>query len=66
VIELGSGQCAGDVCVVGDEGVVRTRVRRFADAGLTDLLAAPVVLGGDGPESRQRTLECLSALASEL
>lgn len=63
MVELGEGERASDVCVIGNERQVRRRLRRYADAGLTDLLAAPFAVGEDVEASRQRTLECLADLA---
>jgi len=60
MVDLGEGERAADVCVIGNEAEVRRRLRRYADAGLTDLLAAPFVVGEDASASRQRTLECLA------
>ncbi|GAB2852347.1 TIGR03564 family F420-dependent LLM class oxidoreductase [Actinoallomurus bryophytorum] len=48
-----------DVAVVGDEDAVARQVRRLAEAGVTDFLAAPF---GD-PEEQDRTLGVLAGLA---
>ncbi|HUA94846.1 MAG TPA: LLM class F420-dependent oxidoreductase [Acidimicrobiales bacterium] len=50
-----------DVAILGDEASVRADLRRLADAGATDFLAAP----SGSPEDRRRTLELLSAMARE-
>ncbi|WET76532.1 TIGR03564 family F420-dependent LLM class oxidoreductase [Amycolatopsis sp. QT-25] len=43
----------GDTVVAGDEEAVAAELRRYADAGVTDLIAAPA---GD-PQERQRALD---------
>jgi len=63
MVELGGLASAADVCIVGNARDVRDRVRAYADAGLTDLLAAPLQLGDDRPASWRRTAEALAALA---
>ncbi|MCH2169197.1 TIGR03564 family F420-dependent LLM class oxidoreductase [Myxococcota bacterium] len=62
MISLGDCDTAAQVCVVGNERHVRERIRSFESAGLTDLLAAPFVIGDDEEACRLRTLECLAAL----
>ncbi|OHV67526.1 hypothetical protein BCD48_35295 [Pseudofrankia sp. BMG5.36] len=49
-----------DVAVIGDEATVRARLRRFADAGVTDLCAS--VLSIEGEASRRHTLDVLATL----
>lgn len=41
---------------------MRDRLRAYADAGLTDLLAAPLQLGDDRAAAWRRTAEALAAL----
>ena len=65
MVDLGEGERAADVCVIGDETEVRRRLHRYADAGLTDLLAAPFAVGEDLDASRRRTLECLADLVRD-
>jgi F420-dependent oxidoreductase-like protein len=62
MVELGDAASAAAICAVGNEQEVRDRLRAFESAGLTDLLAAPFVVGEDAAASRQRTLECLASL----
>lgn len=62
MVDLGDVESACDVCVIGNEIEVRAQLRRYADAGLTDLLAAPFAVGEDSGTSRNRTLECLAGL----
>lgn len=72
MLALGDKQRMGDVHIVGDEATVVARLRRFRDAGLTDLLAAPFVPGSSrdgGPSAeleaaRQPTLEVLADIAT--
>jgi 5,10-methylenetetrahydromethanopterin reductase len=63
MVELGGLASAADVCILGSARELRDRLRAFADAGLTDLLAAPLELGGDRGSSWRRTAEALAALA---
>ena len=62
MLALGDGERAADVCLIGDEARVRAGLRRFADAGLTDFLAAPLAVAGS---SWERTAGCLAALREE-
>jgi F420-dependent oxidoreductase-like protein len=58
-----------DVMAVGDEAAIAARLRRYRDAGATDLMARIVPLGDD-PETRlaskARTRAFLASLMSEL
>ena len=65
MIDLGGGERGADLCTLGPEKDVRDRLRRFADAGLTDFLAAPLTLGPDPAASRARTLACLADAARD-
>lgn len=65
MVEIGGASSAADVCIVGDERAVRARLRGFADAGLTDLLAAPFAAGADRTESWERTTAFLGSVAEE-
>ena len=48
-----------DIAIVGDEAAVERELRRYADAGATELIACPF-----GPEAdRARTVEVLATLA---
>jgi F420-dependent oxidoreductase-like protein len=60
---LGRGATSNpvDVAVIGNEGQVRDRLLRFADAGATDLCASVLGLDDDRGASRLRTLDALSA-----
>jgi 5,10-methylenetetrahydromethanopterin reductase len=45
MLEVGDAKKIGDVCVIGDEETVARRLREYADAGMTDFLAAPLAFG---------------------
>jgi F420-dependent oxidoreductase-like protein len=65
MLDLGDKQRMGDVHVAGDEATVRARLRRFRDAGLTDLIAAPFAPSSADPEAARRpTLELLADIAA--
>ena len=46
MLEVGDAKKIGDVCVIGDEEAVARRLAAYAEAGMTDLLAAPLAFGG--------------------
>lgn len=66
LMEHGEAETIGDVLVCGDESAMEARMRRFAEAGVTDLNARIVPLG-DGREeikaSAERTREFLADVA---
>jgi len=65
MLDLGDKQRMGDVHVAGDEATVRALLRRFRDAGLTDLIAARFAPTSADPEaSRRPTLELLADIAT--
>lgn len=51
---------AGDLAVIGDEAHVVSALRRYRDAGATELLVTQTYLGG--PDAQQRTWELLGSL----
>src|SRR5438445_713442 len=51
-----------DVAMVGDESAVGEQLRRLAEAGATDFLAAPFAVPGDG-DAVERTRALLAKLA---
>ena len=59
MVDASNAERIGDICVIGDEDAVLGRLRAFRDAGLTDLLAAPLVVEGTDWEF---TAERLAAL----
>jgi F420-dependent oxidoreductase-like protein len=65
LLEHGDAEDVGDTMAAGDEATVLARVQRYRDAGVTDLAARVVPLGGDAhtrSESRRRTQEFLASL----
>jgi alkanesulfonate monooxygenase SsuD/methylene tetrahydromethanopterin reductase-like flavin-dependent oxidoreductase (luciferase family) len=54
-----------DVAIVDTEARVLARLRAYADAGATDLVAAPLGLGADAAETRRRTVELLASIAPD-
>lgn len=61
---LGRSDAApADVAVIGTEDEVLARLRGFADAGATDLCAAPLGLDDDRAESARRTVALLASTA---
>lgn len=69
LLEHGDAEDVGDTMAAGDEATVAARLRRYRDAGVTDLAARIVPLGQD-PEarraSRTRTQEFVASLSTEL
>jgi F420-dependent oxidoreductase-like protein len=65
LLEQGDAQDVGDTMAAGDESTIVTRLRRYRDAGVTDLAARVVPLGKDGEarrKSRRRTQEFLASI----
>jgi len=69
LLEHGDADDVGDVVAAGDEDAIVERLRRFRDAGVTDL-AARILPLGDDPDARRasrlRTRALLDTLAPEL
>ena len=69
LLEHGDAEDVGDTMAAGGESTVLDRLRRYRDAGVTDL-AARVVPVGEGRHarhaSRHRTHEFLASLGSDL
>ncbi|WP_043262776.1 LLM class F420-dependent oxidoreductase [Streptomyces sp. CT34] len=61
VIELSGGRRAADVAVIGDEKTVAAEVRRYRDAGATEVVFCDTEIAGDS--DRRRTWELLGELA---
>ena len=55
-----------DIAVIGDEAEVESRIRSFADAGVTDLLGSPFPVGNDTEASLSRTESLLASLVGRL
>lgn len=69
LLEHGDAEDVGDTMAAGDESAILDRLRRYRDAGATDLAARIVPLGKDATEraaSRLRTQEFLSSLCPAL
>ncbi|MGE2728747.1 TIGR03564 family F420-dependent LLM class oxidoreductase [Mycolicibacterium vaccae] len=69
LLEHGDAADVGDTMAAGDEAAVAARLRRYRDAGVTDLAARIVPLGRDAAQrqaSRRRTQEFVASLISEL
>jgi F420-dependent oxidoreductase-like protein len=69
LLEHGDAKDVGDTMAAGDEAAVLTRLRRYRDAGVTDLAARIVPLGAGAAArktSQRRTGEFLASIGSEL
>jgi len=68
LLEHGDAEDVGDTMAAGDEAAVTARLRRYRDAGVTDLAVRVVPLGDDAAArrvSRRRTQEFVASLISE-
>jgi alkanesulfonate monooxygenase SsuD/methylene tetrahydromethanopterin reductase-like flavin-dependent oxidoreductase (luciferase family) len=68
LLEHGDATDVGDTMAAGDEAAVLARLRRYRDAGVTDLAVRVVPIGDDPTRrsaSRRRTQEFVASLASE-
>ncbi|MET8008903.1 LLM class F420-dependent oxidoreductase [Streptomyces sp. NPDC005271] len=63
VLERGGVEHAGDVMALGDEETVAAELRRYLDAGATDLIIAQTGMGSD--EDRLRTWRLLGELSAK-
>ncbi|MFF9062084.1 LLM class F420-dependent oxidoreductase [Streptomyces sp. NPDC014882] len=61
VIELSGGRRAADLAVIGDERTVEAEVRRYRDAGATEVVFSSTEIAGDA--DRRRTWRLLGELA---
>ncbi|MGW7791569.1 TIGR03564 family F420-dependent LLM class oxidoreductase [Streptomyces tricolor] len=62
VIELSGGPRAADLAVIGDEVAVAAEVRRYREAGATEVVFTTTDLGGEA--DRRRTWKLLGELAT--
>ncbi|MGW4490718.1 LLM class F420-dependent oxidoreductase [Streptomyces sp. NPDC004376] len=62
VLELSGARRASDVAVIGDEKTVAAEVRRYRDAGATEVVFSGTEIAGD--EDRRRTWTLLGELAA--
>jgi F420-dependent oxidoreductase-like protein len=68
LLEHGAATDVGDLLAAGDEAAVTERLRRFRDAGVTDLSVRVLPIGADRAAriaSRDRTIAFLSSLCAE-
>jgi F420-dependent oxidoreductase-like protein len=68
LLEHGDADDVGDTMAAGDESRVLARLRRYRDAGVTDVAVRVVPLGDDAAQrsaSRRRTQSFVASLASE-
>lgn len=65
ILERGADARPESVVFVGDEATVRDRLRRYAELGATDVLAAPFAWGDDKATITARTRDFLASLAAE-
>ena len=69
LLDRGDAQVVGDLLAAGTESMIEERLRRFADAGATDVSVRVVAIGSDRDEkveSSRRTREYLASLRGEL
>lgn len=69
LLDRGDARDVGDLCAAGDEAAILGRMRRFADAGVTDLSVRLLPIGENRDElvaSKRRTREMIAGLAAEL
>src|SRR6476659_493476 len=69
LLEHGDAEDVGDTMAAGDEAAIVGRLRRYRDAGVTDLAARIVPLGSDAVTRRashRRTQEFLASMGPEL
>ncbi|MCC2270444.1 LLM class F420-dependent oxidoreductase [Streptomyces sp. CT1-17] len=62
VVELSGGRRASDVAVIGDEATVAAEVRRYRDAGATEVVFSGTQIAGEA--DRRRTWALLGDLAT--
>jgi 5,10-methylenetetrahydromethanopterin reductase len=62
ILSRGAGEHPVDAAIIGDEKTVADRIRRMADLGATDFMAAVLGLDDDREAARRRTMELLASL----
>jgi alkanesulfonate monooxygenase SsuD/methylene tetrahydromethanopterin reductase-like flavin-dependent oxidoreductase (luciferase family) len=68
LLDHGDIRNVGELLAAGDEAAITARLRRFADAGVTDLSVRLLPIGATRDEliaSKNRTRDLLAALAAE-
>ncbi len=63
ILARGAGGHPGDVVLVGSIEQIATRLARWEELGVTDVVAAPFPVGPDRADSLQRTRDGLAELA---
>jgi F420-dependent oxidoreductase-like protein len=69
LLDYGDARDVGDLCAAGDEEAILARMRRFADAGVTDLSVRLLPIGDSRDElvaSKRRTREVIAELGAQL
>lgn len=69
LLDYGDARDVGDICAAGDEDAILARMRRFADAGVTDLSVRLLPIGDNREEliaSKRRTREMISEFGAQL
>lgn len=69
LLDYGDAKDIGDLCAAGDEAAIQARLKRFADAGVTDLSVRLLPLGETRDEliaSKQRTRDLIANLTASL
>jgi F420-dependent oxidoreductase-like protein len=68
LLDHGDARDVGDLCAAGDEEAIRARLRRFRDAGATDVSVRLLPIGANRDElvaSKRRTRAFIADLAAE-
>ena len=65
IMGRGGDAAPQEIAVIGTEADVVARLRAYADAGATDLCAAPLGLDADREASQRRTIDLLASLAPD-
>jgi F420-dependent oxidoreductase-like protein len=65
ILERGADARPENVVLVGDEDTVRARLRRYAELGATDVLAAPFAWGAHKETTFARTRDFLASTVSD-
>lgn len=69
LLGYGDARDVGDICAAGDETAILTRLRRFADAGVTDMSVRLLPIGDSRDKliaSKRRTREMIASIATQL
>lgn len=69
LLDQGDAQNIGDLCIAGDEAAITAELRRYAEAGATDISVRLLPIGDsldELRESKRRTREMIANVAAEL